>query len=606
MPNLIPFLDNPTDGYQLILVPAGEAIFGSREDDRGSDSDEKPQFRAYLPDYYLGKYPVRNAEYARFLDEVRPNDSKLSKWILLNSDCHVVKVGEGYRVRGEEGIAPQEAGQGEHLESGWADHPVVQVSWWGAEAYCKWAGLRLPTELEWEKGARGVAGEVYPWGNEWDANKCRNSTSKGSGRTSIVWAYPEGCSVWGHHQMAGNVWEWCGDWYESKAHRRYAKGDLTPPVSGTYRALRGGSWYDADPACFRCAFRDRHFPGVRNYLNFGFRCARDARSAAEGRPESELIGMTLRERIIAALKRDGPMCDDCLVPAAQLRWRQQANSRCRQLAEEGLILRERRWCPACNGNKIVNALRDAPPVPDPRTPAPPSNPSPLDLGSVDLERNILEFLHGDEDGKAQGRGPRDRYASFDYCFNYFQSFREADATETLATPEHVQTSCLQLGFYLASWGMLRGSTFLLKHSLAVYEPVVRAVARMDPAVWGIDAHCYTEENLAKLLKCRKTIGEAFGDENRASDTLVTKVMLGVFGNVPAFDTFVCRALSELLGVRSFGRRSLRALGNFYETHRDVIERHRVPTLAFATGQDTSRRYTRAKVMDMAFFIKGQQ
>ena len=317
--------------------------------------------------------------------------------------------------------------------------------------------------------------------------------------------------------------------------------------------------------------------------------------------------MSVRERILAALERaDGAICDDCMVSSAQIKHRQQSNSNCRQLTDEKRILRGRGLCLACKRIKKVNARRDRPSVSDPRTLAPASGPSRLDLGSVDLERSILEFLHGNAATGARGRGPRDRYASFDYCFNYFQSFREADATETLVSPEHLQQSCLQLGFYLASWGMLRGSTFLLKHSLAIYEPVVRAVARMDPAVWGIDAHCYTEENVTKLLECRKNIRAAFGDENRASDTLVTKVMLGVFGNVPAFDTFVCTALSELLGVRSFGRRSLRALGRFYEAHSDVIERHRVATLAFATGGETRRRYTRAKVLDMAFFIRGQQ
>jgi hypothetical protein len=225
---------------------------------------------------------------------------------------------------------------------------------------------------------------------------------------------------------------------------------------------------------------------------------------------------------------------------------------------------------------------------------------------MDLARDILEFLHGDEDGETPGRGPRDRYASFDYCFNYFHSFREAGAMKALATPEHAQTSCLQLGFYLASWGMLRGSSFLLRKSLAVYEPVVRAISDMDRAVWEIDARCYTNANLTALLECSDAIRAAFGTGNCPSDALVTKVMLGVFGNVPAFDSFVRTALGELLGVRSLGRRALRALAGFYETHREVIERHRVPTLAFATGQDTSRRYTRAKVMDMAFFIEGQR
>lgn len=268
--------------------------------------------------------------------------------------------------------------------------------------------------------------------------------------------------------------------------------------------------------------------------------------------------VTVRERILAALESAGEaVCDDCMVPRAQIRYRQQSNSTCRQLADEKRILRGHGICSVCGKVKEVNALRDTPSVADPRRPAPVSYSSPLDLDSVDLERNILEFLHGSEDSGTQGRGPRDRYASFDYCFNYFQSFREADATARLATSEHLEMSCLQLGFYLASWGMLRGSTFLLRHSLAVYESVVRAVAQMGPAVWEIDAHCYTEENVAKLLECRKTIGAAFGNENRASDTLVTKVMLGVFGNVPAFDTFVCSTLGKVLGVRSFGKRSLR-------------------------------------------------
>ena len=179
---------------------------------------------------------------------------------------------------------------------------------------------------------------------------------------------------------------------------------------------------------------------------------------------------------------------------------------------------------------------------------------------MDLESDILEFLHGDEDGKTPGRGPRDRYASFDYCFNYFQSFREAGAMKALATPEHAQTSCVHLGFYLARWGMLRGSSFLLRKSLAVYEPVVRAISDMDRAVWEIDAHCYTDANLTVLLEGSEAIRAAFGTGNCPSDALVTKVMLGVFGNVPAFDFFVHKALGELLGVQSFWEAIIAGVG----------------------------------------------
>ena len=270
MPSLTPFIDNPTDGYPLILMPAGEAIFGSREDEPDSDYDRKPQFRVHLPDYYLGKYPLRNVEYARFLEEVGPEQSDLVKWIQLDSNCQVVEARGGFWVRGAEGK------QWEALvddEEGWSNHPVVQVSWWGAQAYCEWAGMRLPTELEWEKGARGVEGEAYPWGNEWDPSKCRNASNRGSGKTCMTWAYPEGWSVWGQYQMVGTVWGWGGDWYEGNAYQRYAKGDLQPPASGILRVLRGGSWCSGFPRVFRCADRGYDYPGGR-YSVVGFRCVR--------------------------------------------------------------------------------------------------------------------------------------------------------------------------------------------------------------------------------------------------------------------------------------------------------------------------------------------
>ncbi len=280
MPDLPKEFINPKDGYEMILVPAGEAIFGSREDEPDSDWDGKPQFRAHLPDYYLGKYPVRNKEYARFLDEVRPTQADLQKWIPNFRHCHVVRVGSGYRVQGEESVPPQEAGQGEKAESGWANHPVILCLWYGAVAYCEWAGLRLPTELEWEKAARGTDGRAYPWGSQRDAAKCQNASSCRDEFTCVVWArrYQSGCSCWGHYQMAGNVWEWCADWYEGRAYQRYANGDLAPPASGAKRVRRGGSWvYYVAPFC-RCAYRNINRPDSPIvYLGpTGLRCARDA------------------------------------------------------------------------------------------------------------------------------------------------------------------------------------------------------------------------------------------------------------------------------------------------------------------------------------------
>ena len=107
--------------------------------------------------YYLGLDAVTNGQYARFLSSRAPKEKDLEKWILLDSACFVRRQGRLYEAYG-----------------GKEDHPVVQVSWWGAEAYCQWAGLQLPSELQWEKAARGTDGREYPWGNDWDESKCRN------------------------------------------------------------------------------------------------------------------------------------------------------------------------------------------------------------------------------------------------------------------------------------------------------------------------------------------------------------------------------------------------------------------------------------------------
>ena len=245
-------VENEKDGTVLLLVPVGEFLAGGNKE----SNEGKGPFPVTLPPYYLALHPVTNRQYARFLSERRPGKEDLEKWVLLNSGCFVKASGKGYEPAG-----------------GKEDHPVVQVSWFGAEAYCEWAGLRLPTELEWEKSARGTDGREYPWGNEWDESKCRNKNNRGSEETCGVWSYPEGCGPWGHYQVAGNVDEWCADWYDKVSYNRYKTGDLSPPAPGVSRVLRGGSWYGGDPDYFRCADRyDRGPPPRLDY--FGFRCAR--------------------------------------------------------------------------------------------------------------------------------------------------------------------------------------------------------------------------------------------------------------------------------------------------------------------------------------------
>lgn len=272
MPDLSPVFINPKDAQEMILVPAGQAVFGDAADD--SQDRKSPQFQAHLPDYYLGKHPVRNWQYAQFLDDAHPASSDLEKWIAFDAGCHVVRTDDGYRVRGEEDRPPAQVAE---LEQGWANHPMVYVSWYGAVAYCEWTGLRLPTELEWEKAARGVDGRAFPWGNEWDDSKCHTGARSAEERTCVVWdaRYEAGRSAWGHCQMVGNVWEYCADWYEEDAYSRYARGDCRPPASGMARVLRGGSWCDGGMRSFRCACRSHGYPEGR-YASTGFRCARDA------------------------------------------------------------------------------------------------------------------------------------------------------------------------------------------------------------------------------------------------------------------------------------------------------------------------------------------
>jgi formylglycine-generating enzyme required for sulfatase activity len=262
---------NPRDGSLMQLIPAGEFIMGSTpaelEAARAMDHDgplfalqhETPQFRAFVPAFYLGVFAVTNVQFARFLDEARPAPAQLKQW-LPASDHLLLPDGPGDRYR---------------VESGYEHHPVVHVSWFGADAYCRWAGLRLPTEIEWEKGARGTDGRIFPWGDEWRENLLRwNGGTRGEGETTApVDAYPEGRSPYGLFQMSGNVEQWCADYYQPDVYARYATGDLHPPPNGYGRVVRGGTCLRRNRLEFRCAMRRGNDPLLVNILNTSLRCA---------------------------------------------------------------------------------------------------------------------------------------------------------------------------------------------------------------------------------------------------------------------------------------------------------------------------------------------
>ena len=223
---------------------------------------------------------------------------------------------------------------------------------------------------------------------------------------------------------------------------------------------------------------------------------------------------------------------------------------------------------------------------------------------IEIAVNVAKYF-GD-------RSPVERAASFDYCFNYFQSFRSCDIIETLALPSNIEASCLHLGYYLASWGMLRGSTMLHTKSYRFFAPVIEAIAQERPAVWGIDANKYTDANITKLLELKSRMSAAMTTKSAEgnlvtvpTDTLITKVLLGVFGSVPAFDTFFKRGFRTVTDrAVKVDQRTLRAIGDFYAANAAAIDQQRARTLDFARGQPTALRYTRAKVIDMVFLIEG--
>ena len=220
--------------------------------------------------------------------------------------------------------------------------------------------------------------------------------------------------------------------------------------------------------------------------------------------------------------------------------------------------------------------------------------SPEDLAALRHRVDISVYAHQ----YLRGRRDTARYASFDYCFNYFQAFHDDGRAPALVEPRQLEMSCLQLGFYLASWGMFRGRAALLQHSVKSLEPVVRVVAHAPEAVWRADADDYSPPVVTAMIKVYRELSASL--PGGRSQTLVTKTMLGAFGCVPAFD----RYFRESFAAATFGPKSLGSLEAYYQANAKAIDAYRVATIDFATGTDTHRRYTRAKVIDMVFFTKG--
>ena len=255
------YKSQPPFAFDWVAIPAGPFLMGSDpQRDPDAQSNEQPQHRVHLDAYRISRTPVTVAQFAAFVDAtgyVTTAEQAGSAWNYDGGKWTEIKGAFWRRPRGPQSDVSKKG-----------NHPVTCVSWNDAVAFCRWADVRLPTEAEWEKAARGVDGRLYPWGNT-PPDKSRCNFDENVGDTTPVDAYPAGASPFGVLDMAGNVWEWCSDWYDEKAYQQKERRNPTGPASGIDRVLRGGSWYYY-AKLVRCAYRGRSSPINRLDLR-GFR-----------------------------------------------------------------------------------------------------------------------------------------------------------------------------------------------------------------------------------------------------------------------------------------------------------------------------------------------
>ncbi len=295
--------ESPPDPCEFALIPGGTFQMGDSFNE--GDSDERPVHTVTVDAFYLGKYEITNQQYCDFLNAAKSQNA------ITVSGGVVYKAGSGTNypycdthARDDDSQLDYASGQfSVRSKAGrsMASDPMVEVSWYGAVAYCNWRsqvlgkqlcyststlepiyplrnGVRLPTEAEWEYAARGgLSGMRFPWGN---TITCSQANYWGHPTwndgvypyTSPAGSFPpNGYSL---YDMAGNVWEWCNDWYSSSYYSSSPSSNPTGPPSGSYRVLRGGGWHCPATYC-RAAFRNGNGPDGRGRYSFGFRVALD-------------------------------------------------------------------------------------------------------------------------------------------------------------------------------------------------------------------------------------------------------------------------------------------------------------------------------------------
>ncbi|GAA0844777.1 formylglycine-generating enzyme family protein [Bifidobacterium pullorum subsp. gallinarum] len=280
---------------RMVQLPGGLFLMGTSDQEANPYDGEGPVREVNVNAFAIAPYTVTNSDFVRFIQATGyRTDAEQFGWsyvfhLFLTEQAAAATQAPAHTpwwraVPGADWAHPE--GPGSSLVHR-MDHPVVHVSWNDADAYCKWAGVRLPTEAEWEYAARGgLVQKRYPWGDElkpagefrcniWQGRfPVKNHASDGYPGTAPVGAYcPNG---YGLYQMSGNVWEWCSDWYDRSydvtGHTDNPKG----PLQGQERVMRGGSYLCHRSYCnrYRVAARNKNTPDSSS-SHVGFRCVKD-------------------------------------------------------------------------------------------------------------------------------------------------------------------------------------------------------------------------------------------------------------------------------------------------------------------------------------------
>jgi formylglycine-generating enzyme required for sulfatase activity len=236
----------------MVLIPTGEFVMGSDDVDRQGGGqgefgnrkpwylDEHPQHKVFLPGFFIDRYEVTNQEYLEFVQKGQRRVPAYWK----------------------EGRFPE----------GQADFPVVDVNWYEARDYCEWRGKRLPTEAEWEKGARGPNGNLYAWGKTFDPKK-GNVSAGGHGDITAIGQWKEDRSAYGVYDMNGNVMEWSADWYQPFPGSDYQSPDFGEQFKIAKGDAFGEEGHYALSLFSRLSYRQNILPEAR-YPFLGIRCAK--------------------------------------------------------------------------------------------------------------------------------------------------------------------------------------------------------------------------------------------------------------------------------------------------------------------------------------------